>query len=54
MFQAIGAFGVFTLYLIAAALDERSVLMLVGLSPLSLVATETAWHLIDDLMEDRT
>ena len=54
MYQAIGALGVFALYLLAAAFDERPAVMFAGLAPLSLVAAETAWHLIDDLMENRT
>ena len=54
MFQAIGAVSVIALYLIAAAFDERPLLMLVGMSPLSLIGAETAWHLIDQLIEEST
>jgi hypothetical protein len=54
MYQAIGAAGVFTLYLLGAVFDERPALMLAGFAPLSLVAAETVWHFIDDLMENRT
>jgi hypothetical protein len=54
MCKALGALAVVTLYLVAAALDERPLVMLVGMSPLSLLGAETAWHLIDDLMGDKT
>jgi hypothetical protein len=54
MYQAIGAVGVIALHLIAVAFDERALVMLVGMSPLSLVGAETAWHLVDDLIRERT
>ena len=52
MFQAIGAVTAIALHLVAAAFDERPLVMLVGMSPLSLIAAETAWHLIGQLIEE--
>jgi len=54
MTQVIATASVVLLYLVAAALDERPSMMLVGLSPLSLVAAETMWHLVDDLIKEMT
>lgn len=54
MCKVIGALAVVTLHLMAAALDERPLVMLVGMSPLSLIGAETAWHLIGELMGERT
>ena len=54
MTQFIGTAGVFVLLLAAAALDERPAMMLIGLSPLSLVGAETVWHLVNDLIEEMT
>ena len=51
MFQAIGAVTANALHLVAAAFDECPLVMLVGMSPLSLIAAETAWHLIGELIE---
>jgi DMSO reductase anchor subunit len=34
------------LFLLAALLDERPQLMLVGLAPLTLIAAEAVWHLL--------
>ena len=34
------------LFLLAALLDERPQLMLVGLAPLALIAAEAVWHLL--------
>ena len=53
MGQVIATTAVLVLYVIAAAFDERPATMFVGLSPLSLVAAETVWHLIDDLIEEK-
>jgi hypothetical protein len=36
------------LFVIAALLDERPVLMLVGLAPLALIGAEIVWHIFDD------
>jgi hypothetical protein len=54
MSQIIATVGVLTLYVFAAAFDERPEMMLVGLSPLSLVAAETVWHLFGDFASERT
>jgi hypothetical protein len=54
MCQIIATASVLALYLFAAALDERPEMKLVGLSPLSLVAAETAWHLLGDFISERT
>jgi len=54
MSQIIATAGVLTLYIVAAALDERPEMMLVGLSPLSLVAAETVWHLLGDFVSEGT
>lgn len=54
MLQAIATAGVVALYAIVAAFDERPATMFVGLSPLSLVAAETVWHLVGDLIEGKT
>ena len=54
MCQIIATAWVLTLYLLAAALDERPEMMLVGLSPLSLVAAETVWHLLGDFVSEKT
>jgi hypothetical protein len=34
------------LFVLAALLDERPQLMLVGLAPLALIAAEAVWHLL--------
>jgi len=54
MTQVLATAGIFILYVLAAALDERPSMMFIGLSPLSLVAAETVWHLVDDLIEEMT
>jgi hypothetical protein len=54
MCQIIATAWVLTLYLFAAALDERPEMMLVGLAPLSLVAAETVWHLLGDFVSEKT
>jgi len=36
------------LFVLAALLDERPQLMLVGLTPLALIAGEAVWHLLKD------
>jgi len=54
MCQIIATAWVLTLYVIAAALDERPEMMLVGLSPLSLVAAEAVWHLLGDFASEKT
>ena len=54
MSQIIATAGVLTLCVLAAALDQRPEMMFVGLSPLSLVAAETVWHLIGDFTSERT
>jgi len=54
MSQMIATAGIVILYVVAAALDERPSMMFIGLSPLSLVAAETVWHLVDDLIEEMT
>ena len=54
MTQVLATAGVFIVYVLAAALDERPSMMFIGLSPLSLVAAETVWHLVDDLIEEMT
>jgi predicted tellurium resistance membrane protein TerC len=36
------------LFVLAALLDERPVLMLIGLAPLALIGAEIVWHLFDD------
>jgi hypothetical protein len=36
------------LFVVAALLDERPQLMLVGLAPLAIIGAELVWHLFDD------
>jgi hypothetical protein len=52
MSQVIATVVVVALYVLATALDVRPATMFVGLSPLSFIAAETAWHLIGDLLGD--
>ena len=54
MSQIIATAGVLTLCVLAAALDQRPEMMFVGLSPLSLVAAETVWHLLGDFVSEKT
>jgi len=54
MSQIVATAGVLILYIIAAALDERPEMMFVGLSPLSLVAAESVWHLLGNFASERT
>ena len=54
MSQIIATTAVLFAYALGAALDERPTTMVVGLSPLALLTAETAWHLIGDLIEERT
>jgi hypothetical protein len=37
------------LFVVAALLDERPQLMLVGLAPLALLAAEVVWHLLKSI-----
>ena len=54
MSQIIATTAVLVAYALGAALDEHPSTMFVGLSPLALLTAETAWHLIGDLIEERT
>lgn len=50
MTKVIASAGVLVLYVLGAVLDARPPMMFIGLAPLSLVAAEAMWHLVDDLI----